>query len=82
MTAITKNKNRAYAQMKTHWITGSKALAFNPKPGNSTQIVSTDPQAKTAFASRNPLAFGATPTNPAPTTQKIVSGSNGKMLNK
>uniref|UniRef100_A0A915KFT2 Uncharacterized protein n=1 Tax=Romanomermis culicivorax TaxID=13658 RepID=A0A915KFT2_ROMCU len=82
MIATTKNKSHANARMNSHWIPGSKALVFNPKPANSTQIVSTDQPAETAFAACNPRAFGAMPTNRAPTTQKIASGSNGKMLNK
>uniref|UniRef100_A0A915HT02 Uncharacterized protein n=1 Tax=Romanomermis culicivorax TaxID=13658 RepID=A0A915HT02_ROMCU len=71
MTATTKSKNHTNAWMNPHWITGSKAFVFNPKTLNSTQIVSTDLPAEIAFAWRNPLAFGATPTNRAPTTQKI-----------
>uniref|UniRef100_A0A915JKK2 Uncharacterized protein n=1 Tax=Romanomermis culicivorax TaxID=13658 RepID=A0A915JKK2_ROMCU len=57
MTTTAKNKNPTNAMKKIYQITGSKALAFNPKPENNTQIVSTDPQAATALASRNPLAF-------------------------
>uniref|UniRef100_A0A915JMP3 Uncharacterized protein n=1 Tax=Romanomermis culicivorax TaxID=13658 RepID=A0A915JMP3_ROMCU len=82
MTATMKNENSANARKKLYQITSSKALAFNPQPENNTRIISTDRQAKTALASRNPLAFGARPTNPALTTPKIVSGSKGKMLNK
>uniref|UniRef100_A0A915IZI4 Reverse transcriptase RNase H-like domain-containing protein n=1 Tax=Romanomermis culicivorax TaxID=13658 RepID=A0A915IZI4_ROMCU len=82
MTATTKNENPPNARKKLYQIPSSKALAFIPKLENNTQIISTDPQAETALASRNPLAFGATPTNPVPTTPKIASGSSGKTLNK
>uniref|UniRef100_A0A915HUI5 Uncharacterized protein n=1 Tax=Romanomermis culicivorax TaxID=13658 RepID=A0A915HUI5_ROMCU len=82
MIATTKNENPANALRKIYPVIGNKALATNLKPERHMPIISTDPQAETALASHIPQVFGARPTNPAPTTPKIASGSSGKTLNK
>uniref|UniRef100_A0A915IBV7 Reverse transcriptase/retrotransposon-derived protein RNase H-like domain-containing protein n=1 Tax=Romanomermis culicivorax TaxID=13658 RepID=A0A915IBV7_ROMCU len=82
MIATTKNENPANAWRKLYPVMGNKALAINLNPERHTPITSTDPPAETALPSCNPQVFHATPTNPAPTTRKIASGSNGRTLNK
>uniref|UniRef100_A0A915HQ37 Uncharacterized protein n=1 Tax=Romanomermis culicivorax TaxID=13658 RepID=A0A915HQ37_ROMCU len=58
--------------------------AINLSPEIVTTTALTDQQATTAQVpcNLNPQASGAMPTSPAPTTQKIGCGSNGKMPNK
>uniref|UniRef100_A0A915K511 Uncharacterized protein n=1 Tax=Romanomermis culicivorax TaxID=13658 RepID=A0A915K511_ROMCU len=74
MIATTKNENPVNAQKKLYQATGSEAHAINLKPQIHTQIVSTDLQAETALASRNPLNIYAIYPNqqfPAPWEQYI-----------
>uniref|UniRef100_A0A915K0Z2 Uncharacterized protein n=1 Tax=Romanomermis culicivorax TaxID=13658 RepID=A0A915K0Z2_ROMCU len=82
MLATTKNVNPTNAQRKLYPIIGNKALAINLNPERHTPIPSTPPPDEITLESRNPQAFGATSTNPAPTTRKIASGSSHKTLNK
>uniref|UniRef100_A0A915I6R9 Uncharacterized protein n=1 Tax=Romanomermis culicivorax TaxID=13658 RepID=A0A915I6R9_ROMCU len=82
MIATMKNVNPPNARRKLYPVIGNKALAINLNPERHTPIVSTAQPAEIALAPRNPQVFGGTPTNPAPTTRNIASGSSDKMLSK
>uniref|UniRef100_A0A915I9N9 Uncharacterized protein n=1 Tax=Romanomermis culicivorax TaxID=13658 RepID=A0A915I9N9_ROMCU len=79
---IMKSANHGNVLKNTHPIPCNKALTINLNPEILTATALTDLQAATALILRIGQASGAMLTSLTPTTQKIVSGSNGKMLNE